>query len=323
MKKSKIICTIPSSWTGLMSYTHSFGMTKNYIIFIEQPYCMGIAKAAFCIVKGQGYCFQDWLEWRPEHRNRFYIIDKESGKVVKSEFMSQDPFFFLHFINCYEDNNQIVIDINAYPNPSLLEEMTMSKLRSGHYCNGDESFTSSKPCAQRFVVPLVSGDLKDVPENINLVEVKSDAVAVRKGNQIILLPEVLTETGLEFPNINKNFQSRKYEYFWATGWNLLSAGSPGYFENSICKINIKKKESILWRDGNYHFPGEPYFIPNPKAGSAEEDDGVIISTVTDSRRNANDFLLFLDGKTMKELGRAQFKAHIPQQIHGMFLEKLL
>jgi len=37
MKKSKIITSIPSSWTGLMSYNHqSFILTPNYVIFIEQ-----------------------------------------------------------------------------------------------------------------------------------------------------------------------------------------------------------------------------------------------------------------------------------------------
>jgi carotenoid cleavage dioxygenase-like enzyme len=53
------------------------------------------------------------------------------------------------------------------------------------------------------------------------------------------------------------------------------------------------------------------FVPNPK--STAEDDGVLISCVTDTTHpTSKDFILFLDAKTMKELGRAQFKEHIPQ-----------
>lgn len=190
--------------------------------------------------------------------------------------------------------------------------MTLSKLRSG------APNESSKPCAsaQRFVVPMLSAELelKDVPEKVNLVEVKSSAVAIRKGSKIVLTPEILTEPGLEFPMINQDLKGRKHVYFWAMG----STGS-GYFENSICKVDTKRKNILLWRDGPTNFPGEPTFVPNPK--SVEEDDGVIISAVTDVKKNANDFLIFLEAKTMKELGRAEFKSHIPLAIHGLFVKK--
>ena len=107
MKKSKIIATINSSWTGVMSYNHSFGMSRNWIIFIEQPYVMNVAKAAMSYLKG-GHTFSDWLEWRGEgFKNRFWLIEKETGKILKVDFRSSDPFFFLHVINAYEDDGQV------------------------------------------------------------------------------------------------------------------------------------------------------------------------------------------------------------------------
>jgi len=105
MKKSHIVASIPSSWTGLMSYCHSFAMTPSYIIFCEQPYVMNLAKAALTYLKSPP--FKDWLEWRPELKNRFFIVEKETGAVIKSEFVSKDPFFFLHTINAYEENDQV------------------------------------------------------------------------------------------------------------------------------------------------------------------------------------------------------------------------
>lgn len=90
-----------------MSYNHSFGMTKNWIVFIEQPYVMNIGKAAVSYLKG-GHTFSDWLEWRGNSfLNRFYLVEKDSGKVCKIEYRAKEPFFFMHVINAYEDDGHV------------------------------------------------------------------------------------------------------------------------------------------------------------------------------------------------------------------------
>lgn len=330
MKKSKIICSISSSWIGMMSYCHSFGMTKNYLVFIEQPYVMNITKAFYSVftkglIRQNGYSFKDWLDWRPEYKNKFFIIEKSTGKIIngKFDYLSAEPFFFLHIINCYEYNNQIIIDINGYSNPALLEDgMMLSNLRNGTSCCGMGTTNNNYAIPQRFVLPLFSmnSNYEDIPEYINLVEMKSDAKAIRtcNSNIITLEPEnLISESGIEFPRLNSEFIGRKYMYFYATG-----STTSGYFENSLCKVNCKTKKVTLWKEGTNYFPGEPIFISNPNRTSEneQEDDGILISAVTDVKYEANDLLLFLDAKNMKELGRAQFKAHIPQAIHGLFIQ---
>jgi len=46
---------------------------------------------------------------------------------------------------------------------------------------------------------------------------------------------------------------------------------------------------------------------------------VLITAVVDNREKTRDFLLFLDAKTMKELGRAYFTEEIPSAVHGIWL----
>jgi carotenoid cleavage dioxygenase-like enzyme len=58
--------------------------------------------------------FSKVLEWRPQEKNRFIIVEKNSGKVLKTEFISAESFYFMHIINCYEENNQ-VRPINNFP----------------------------------------------------------------------------------------------------------------------------------------------------------------------------------------------------------------
>src|SRR5579875_3628998 len=88
-----------------MSYNHSFAMTSKHIILVEQPFVMNLAKAARTYLKNPA--FREWLEWRPELKNRFFVVEKATGKLMKTEFVSQDPFFFLHQINAYEEDDQV------------------------------------------------------------------------------------------------------------------------------------------------------------------------------------------------------------------------
>lgn len=105
LKESKIVCNIPSSYgPSCISYIHSFGMTGKYILFIEQPYVASIAAIASALIKG--HSVKDWLKWIPSLKNRFHLIDKETGKIVKTEIISA-PFFFLHIVNCYIENEQV------------------------------------------------------------------------------------------------------------------------------------------------------------------------------------------------------------------------
>lgn len=77
-------------------FVYSFGLTENYIVFIEQPYVVSLNKILSSVLT-KGQSFKDWVEWNPEYKNRFYVIDKSSGKVVSNaEFMSDEAFFFVH-----------------------------------------------------------------------------------------------------------------------------------------------------------------------------------------------------------------------------------
>jgi len=92
---------------------YSFGMTQDKIIFIEQPYIIKVSRVLSAKIKG--YAVKDWLEWEPQDKNRFYIIDKKTGKVTNVEIMSSEAFFFLHFVNCYQIGNQVSRLSSEYP----------------------------------------------------------------------------------------------------------------------------------------------------------------------------------------------------------------
>lgn len=64
-----------------------------------------------------------------------------------------------------------------------------------------------------------------------------------------------------------------------------------------------------------HSAGEPIFVPNPE-GTAE-DDGVLLSVVLDGHSEKS-YLLVLDAKSMKEVGRASMKCVVSFGFHGIY-----
>lgn len=52
LRKVQQICSIPFRNTMFPSYFHSFGMTENYIVFVEQPFKLDIIKLATAYFRG-------------------------------------------------------------------------------------------------------------------------------------------------------------------------------------------------------------------------------------------------------------------------------
>ena len=105
----------------------------------------------------KGNSFYDCLDWFPEEKNVFHVIDRNTGKPVLAEkkLISQESFFFLNFINCYDDGDDaVVIDLVAYDSPELLSQIFLEKLREGKLEVQDKSKVL------RFIIPLKpSGDI--------------------------------------------------------------------------------------------------------------------------------------------------------------------
>lgn len=52
LKHMEVFCSIPSRSLLSPSYYHSFGVTENYVIFLEQPFKLDILKMATAYMRG-------------------------------------------------------------------------------------------------------------------------------------------------------------------------------------------------------------------------------------------------------------------------------
>ena len=283
-------------------------MTEKYLIMIEQPWVANSIKLATSKVKGA--TFYECLDWCPQEKNLFHVVSKETGKPIldgKFKLISHQSFFFLNFINCFEEGQNVVIDLIGYDSPEILDQLFLKKLRQGKLEVKDKSKI------MRFVIPLTI--LEEASEG-NLIKTKNSATAMLEKKSIILAPHLVTDQrGCEHPSINRLFTGRKADFAYVIGW--MESVNRGFFANALTKVHLDTGECVAWRGEEFYHPMEAIFIPRCENDlEAGEDDGLVVASVTDVRQDHKDFLVFLDARSMAEVARVSFDESLPFGSHG-------
>jgi carotenoid cleavage dioxygenase-like enzyme len=290
LDESKVITSIPASRQQI--YTHSFGMTQKYFIFIQQPLTVNLWKLAAS--RFVGWSILETFAWNPTKGMSFVVISRENGEVVLT--IKVEPFFFFHIANAYDENNQIVMDICCYPDAQIFYSLYLEETRNPDisHVKNSSTFTSQ---LRRYRLPI---DL---------------------GHPVVTLPkeasgldyEVLSDMCLDLPRINEKHNRLRHRYVYAT----CSENDviDGLLLAKLIKVDVETKENLVWHEEGC-LVSEPVFISAPD--SQKEDDGVVLSSVYDTN-NDNSFLLVLDAVTFTELARAEVPLRFAPSFHGRFI----
>lgn len=108
-----VVGTLPARWKLNPSYMHTFGITKNYFILIEQPLSISVINSLK--VKFFNNPMASSFSWFDNENTIFYLLCRKTG-ALKYTFQAE-PFFFLHVINAFEIDDCVVIDICCYKDP--------------------------------------------------------------------------------------------------------------------------------------------------------------------------------------------------------------
>jgi carotenoid cleavage dioxygenase-like enzyme len=142
--------------------------------------------------------------WKPERGTRFTLVDRATGRA-ESGFQTEACFGF-HHVNAYEDGGEVIVDLCAFPDAGVIEDLYLERLRDGKPVSFAE--------LTRFRLRL------------------SDRSVGR---------ERLAEGGIELPRINyMRCNERPYGYVWAVG----DAGH-GWLER-IVRVDLGDRSSISW-----------------------------------------------------------------------------
>ncbi|KAK4485881.1 hypothetical protein RD792_008532 [Penstemon davidsonii] len=266
-------------------WVHSFPVTEHYVVVPEMPlrYCaQNLLKAEPTPL----YKFQ----WHPESKGYMHIMCKASGKLVAS--VEVPLYVTFHFINAYEEKDEdgrviaVIADCCEHSaDTSILQKLRLQDLRSSA---GQDVLPDAK--VGRFRIPMDGSPYGSLKAALDPNE---------------------HGKGMDMCSINPNFLGKKYRYAYACG-----AQRPCNFPNTITKIDLVEKKAKNWYDEG-SIPSEPFFVPRP--GATEEDDGVVISIISD--KNGEGYALLLDGSTFEEIARAKFPYGLPYGLHGCWVPK--
>ncbi|RII07911.1 Apocarotenoid-15,15'-oxygenase [Streptomyces sp. YIM 130001] len=255
------------------AYMHSFGITGRHLVLTEFSLVVNPLRLLL-----SGRPFIDNFRWQPERGTRFIVFDLQAGGV--RGVFEGPTFFAFHHINAWEEGEDIVLDLAAYPDSAVVDAFRLDRLRGG-------------------------GDVPQAHPTRCRISLPTGEVTAKR----------LSDEPMELPSIAyASHNGRPYRYAYGIG---ARGGRTDDFANQLVKLDTASRSTHLWHTPG-HYPGEPVFVPAPEA--VAEDDGVVLSIVLDATqpREPSSFLLVLDARDFTELARARAPHAIPFGFHGLF-----
>jgi beta,beta-carotene 9',10'-dioxygenase len=256
------------------AYMHSFGLSPNYLILTEFPLVVNSLSLLLWLRP-----YIENFAWEPKRGTPFWVVNRHTGELVGR--YDCDPFFAFHHVNAFERGNELVVDLVAYTDASILQAYYLDRLES-------EQNELPWGTLRRYRIPLRGGRVRS---------------------------EALSEACMELPRFDYQRYNMQEEYRFVYASSIRSEQRAGFY-NQLVKADIQTGQSWTWfQDGCY--PGEPIFVGQPDRRA--EDEGILLAVVLDAT-HAKSFLLVLDAQSLAERARAQIPHPVLFGYHGEYFE---
>ncbi|XP_028288894.1 beta,beta-carotene 15,15'-dioxygenase [Parambassis ranga] len=303
LKNADVICAVPCRSLLSPSYYHSFGMTDNYFIFVEQPFKLDILRMATAYMRGVNWA--SCLKFCPEENTLIHLIDRKTGKVVDTKYYTGSLVVY-HHVNAFEVDGHVIFDVIAYNDSSLYDMFYIDKLKE-EPASHDKRY--SKPGYRRYVLPVHPDKGAAIGDDLVKLKFTTASAVKEKEGKLMCQAEVLCE-GFELPRINYDVNGRRHQFVYG---NIVEESA---VSKQVAKFDTETKKMLYWGEEKC-WPLEPVFVPRPKGES--EDDGLLLISVINSNPGQSGFILILDGRTFKEVARAHVNGEIYKDMHGFFI----
>jgi beta,beta-carotene 9',10'-dioxygenase len=191
--------TIGSLPVRAPAYMHSFGLTERWLVLAEFPLVVNPLALA---LSGRPYI--ENYRWRPERGTRFTLVDRATGEATGG--FQTDACFAFHHVNAYEDGGEVVVDVCAFEDAGVIEDLYLDRLRAG------------KPVAS---AALTRFRLRTADRSVR--------------------SERLADEPIELPRINYGrCNERPYRYVWGVG------DGPGGWLEQVLKIDTTDGAALSW-----------------------------------------------------------------------------
>lgn len=190
----------------------------------------------------------------PDVPSRFALVRRDGTRPVR--WFEADPTYVLHWINAYEDGDEVVLDGFFQHDPSPRKRGAVDPHLASVYRYLDIHQLQTRPHRWRF--NLVTGETRE---------------------------ESLSDQIMEFGMINAQRAGRPHRYTYSV------TGEPGWFLfNGLVKNDLHTGAEQRYAFGDGVFGSETPFAPRP--GGTAEDDGYLVTFTTDVGRDLSECLVF-------------------------------
>jgi carotenoid cleavage dioxygenase len=224
---------------------HDMAFTENYAVLNDFPLFLDEALLAKNIHAPK---------FHRDMPSRFAVIPRRGG-TGQIRWFEAEPTYTLHFVNAYEDGDEIILDgfFQGDPEPG--------DLPAGH--QWDRAF--------RFLA------LDRLQTRLHRWRLNLSTGLVKE--------QQLSDSITEFGMLNGRYDGRGYRYAYA------ATGKPGWFLfDGLVRHDLRDgtEERYAFADGVY---GSETAMA-PRVGSAGEDDGYLVTLTTDMNEDASYCLVF-------------------------------
>lgn len=221
--------------------------------------------------------------FKKELPSRFGIIPR-FGDASQVKWFEAEPCYIYHTINCWEEGDEIIMDCCINPTPTPQKDLP-----------------KGTPAVEKLNAYLrLNAYLHRYRFNMKTGETKESQ---------------LDDLGTEFPLMNSQYLGRKSKY----AYNQRLELSKTLRFDAIVKYDTEKQTSVTHEYGEHKYGSESPFIPRPNAQS--EDDGYVISFVTDARENTSEVII-VDAQNMDQppLARILLPQRVPLGFHACWVD---
>jgi len=205
------------------AYMHSFGLTERWLVLAEFPYVVNPLRLAF-----SGRPYIENYRWKPERGTRFHLFDRSTGDSVGP--FEAEPRFGFHHVNSYEEDGDVIVDVSAFADSQIVEDLYLERLRAGR---------------------------RPAPNKLERFRISPGAGTVTS--------EALTDESIELPRINYGrCNERPYRYAWGVG-----LGREASWLDRIVKADVVERRTSAWEEEGC-YPGEPVFVAVPDTEAEDE-----------------------------------------------------
>jgi all-trans-8'-apo-beta-carotenal 15,15'-oxygenase len=259
------------------TFIHDFIATEKHLVFFSPPIHFNPLRLLFGLDT-----LHSAMSWKPELGTEIIVVPIEDPQRWKT--FTVDPFYQWHFLNAYERDNEIVIDVVRFPD-----------FDSNNWFG---ALVQPRPSS------YVAGELWRVTLDPSAGTATSEPHWAHP---------------CEFPRVAPAVEATRHTIGWLAAYSCSDGKRVDRLPDAIAKVDVETgRESVWSSDGGV--VSEPIFVPKPGSGTARaEDDGWVLALSYDPVHDASNITV-LDARdpSAGPVARAWFDHHLPPTFHGMF-----